>query len=278
VLFKACAHHCMGGPSTNKKAKTTIATTTTTTVTTKTSNSPTRRSKRKSRSDDSNADERGRMWTSKGNKKKKSTSGINESAIEKLFQEIADDDDPNVASMEGISKLGDKLGIDVTEDIRILVLLWKLGANEKPAQISKTEWMNGCGSLGIDSWDKLKTNVLPTLDTGFLDQSEFKDFYKFTFQFNRQGTHRTLEKEMVLALLNLVLKNRIPDDRLESFCAFVETNAGYSRITLDQWTSFLDFCYECEDLSSYDESTSAWPVLIDEYVEYMEEKSKMQTT
>lgn len=95
------AHHCMGGPSTNQKAKTTTTTATTTTATTKTSNSPTRRSKRKSRSDESNADERGSMWTSKGSKKKKSTSGINESAIEKLFQEIADDDDPNVASMEG---------------------------------------------------------------------------------------------------------------------------------------------------------------------------------
>ena len=72
----------------------------------------------------------------------------------------------------------------------------------------------------------------------------------------------------------MVLKDRIPDERLETFCEFTETQKSYTRITLDQWTSFLDFCHECEDLSTYDESMSAWPVLIDEYVEYMEEKQK----
>ena len=97
---------------------------------------------------------------------------------------------------------------------------------------------------------------------------------QFCFQFNRQGTHRTLDKDMVVALLKMVLKSRIPNDRLDSFCNFVETQGSYTRITLDQWTSFLDFSYECEDLSSYDESSSAWPVLIDEYVEYMEENQK----
>lgn len=79
---------------------------------------------------------------------------------------------------------------------------------------------------------------------------------------------------MVIALLNMILKGRIAEDRLESFCTFVDTQESYTRITLDQWTSFLDFCYECEDLSTYDESNSAWPVLIDEYVEFMEEQQK----
>jgi hypothetical protein len=79
---------------------------------------------------------------------------------------------------------------------------------------------------------------------------------------------------MVVALMKMVLKGRIPDARLETFCTFVETQESYTRITLDQWTSFLDFCYECGDLSTYDESNSAWPVLIDEYVEYMEDQQK----
>lgn len=173
----------------------------------------------------------------------------------------------------GISNLCEKLNIDPLEDIRVLVLLWKMGANEKPAQISKQEWMQGCAKLQVDSIAKFET-VLPGLDIGFLDQTEFKDFYKFCFQFNRQGTHRTLDKELVVALLKMVVMERIAKDRLDSFCDFVESQESYTRITLDQWTSFLDFCYEVEDLSSYDESTSAWPVLIDEYVEFMEERQK----
>jgi hypothetical protein len=63
----------------------------------------TRRGKRKGRKNDNEKEEQQDedMWSSKGNKKKKSLSGINESAAEKLFGEIADEDDANVASMEG---------------------------------------------------------------------------------------------------------------------------------------------------------------------------------
>ena len=75
-------------------------------------------------------------------------------------------------------------------------------------------------------------------------------------------------------LWKITLRGRIPNQRLDTFCSYVESQETYSRITLDQWTSFLDFSYECEDLSSYDESASAWPVLIDEYVEHMEEQEQ----
>ena len=104
--------------------------------------------------------------------------------------------------------------------------------------------------------------------------------HQFCFQFNRQGTHKTLEKDLVVALLKMCLNNdRITSYRLDTFCEFLETTTdeSYSKITLDQWRSFLDFSQEFPDeesLMGYDESESAWPVLIDEYVEYMEKKAK----
>ena len=58
---------------------------------------------------------------------------------------------------------------------------------------------------------------------------------------------------------------------------YVCCHESYSKITLDQWRSFLDFSQEFPDegsLMGYDESESAWPVLIDEYVEFMEKKAK----
>ena len=85
---------------------------------------------------------------------------------------------------------------------------------------------------------------------------------------------------MVIALLNMCLTDgRIPPHRLETFCDFLKCtkDENYSKITLDQWRSFLDFTYEYPDadaLKSYDESESAWPVLIDEYCEYMEKLEK----
>lgn len=75
---------------------------------------------------------------------------------------------------------------------------------------------------------------------------------------------------MVIALVDLTLKGRIPETRLISFKEFLTTtkDASYDRITLDQWLSFFDFCMECEDLNEYDEENSAWPVLIDDYVDF----------
>jgi len=103
---------------------------------------------------------------------------------------------------------------------------------------------------------------------------------QFCFQFNRAGTHKTLDKDLVIALLKITLSAdsppRIPTSRLTSFCEFLETtkDESYSKITLDQWRSFLDFSLEFvnDTFEGYDEGESAWPVLIDEYVEFMEIK------
>mmetsp|Transcript_12440 Transcript_12440/g.18246 ORF Transcript_12440/g.18246 Transcript_12440/m.18246 type:complete len:250 (-) Transcript_12440:95-844(-) len=227
------------------------------------------------------------MWNSSRSSKKSSRKGnygnsyssLDEAEIEKMFEDLltaaednGDDGEEqssnDMATMEGISNLCESLGLD-PYDLRVMVLLWKLDATSKPQQISKTEWMEGCVNLQVDSIEKLK-ELLPSLDTGFLDETEFKDFYKFCFQFNREGTHKTLEKDLVLDLIPLVLgtTNRIPSERYDSFNAFLKQSPDYTRITLDQWTSFWDFCQECPLLSDYDEATSAWPVLIDDYVEY----------
>lgn len=206
-------------------------------------------------------------------------SGISESKAEALFDELCDEDNPNAATMEGICKLCEQLNLDPVEDVRVLVLLWKLGANKKPTEIQKEEFIAGCHKLQIDSIAKFKA-LLPGLDTGFMDREEFSDFFKFCFQFNRTGTHKTLDKDLVVALLKMCLTGgRVTAHRLDTFCDFLEAtkDASYNKITLDQWRSFLDFSYEfpdAETLAAYDESVSAWPVLLDEYVEYMENLGK----
>lgn len=198
-----------------------------------------------------------------------SSSAANDAAILTIFHEISDEDDPQIASMEGICKLCEFIEIDPLEDIRILILLFKMGAKSKPAQITRDEWMAGCAKLNIVSIDSIKS-LLPSLDPGFMDQMEFRELYKFCFQFNRHGTHKTLDKEIVVALVELTLKGRIPDSRISSFQEFLNTtkDTSYDRVTLDQWLSFFDFCLDCQDLTEYDEENSAWPVLIDDYVDF----------
>lgn len=94
-----------------------------------------------------------------------------------MFEEIADKDDPLIATMEGICTLCEHLEIDPMTDVRILVLLHKMGPLSKPAQISKDEWIKGCKTLRVDSIDKMKA-LLPSLELGFMERSEFRDFFK----------------------------------------------------------------------------------------------------
>ena len=115
-------------------------------------------------------------------KKRNNLSGIDDSNAKKMFDELCDKEDPTVIPLEGICTLGEKLGIDALDDIRILVLLWKMGCSEKPGQMNHNEWMQGCSRLQVDSWKQMK-DLLPTLETGFLEQVEFKEFYKFCFSF-----------------------------------------------------------------------------------------------
>ena len=126
------------------------------------------------------------MWNSSGSSSKRYSktqrkSLINVADAESLFDESAMEEDPSVADMEGLCKFCDQLELDPLEDIRVLVLFWKLGSKEKPAQISKEEWMSGCHKLQVDSLEKFKA-LLPSLDTGFLDRTDFRDFYKVSQQ------------------------------------------------------------------------------------------------
>jgi len=196
-------------------------------------------------------------------------SSLNEKAINQMFDEIADNDDTSIATMEGMFTFAEHLNIDPFADVRILVLIHKLGSKEKPGQITRQEFVSGCKKLQVDNMEKFK-NLTKILDIGFMEHAEFRDFYKFCFQFNREGTHKTLKKDMVIELIPMLLKDRIPQERLSSFIKFLETTTdnSYGTITLDQFMSFFDFCRQFPDLSAYDEEVSAWPVLIDDYVDY----------
>jgi len=210
------------------------------------------------------------MFTKKSSKKLKTSpsspsDGFDEVAVTTFFDTLADEDDPEQISMEGISKLCELLDLDPSSDVRVLVLMWKLGATSKPGCISKPEFIQGMKTIRKTDAKGMK-EYLPMLDPGFIEKAEFRDFYKFVFQFSREGTYKTIEKDMVAALLPIVIDvNRAP--HLNSFLEFLQ-NCKETRITMDQWDNFLQFNYNVNyDLSNW-EDDGAWPLLLDDYVEY----------
>mmetsp|Transcript_35825 Transcript_35825/g.83486 ORF Transcript_35825/g.83486 Transcript_35825/m.83486 type:complete len:172 (+) Transcript_35825:130-645(+) len=66
---------------------------------------------------------------------------VSERAITEMFKSYAEEDDPTIIGMDGIDKLCTDLEIDPAEDVRGLVLLWKIvGLSQSiPGQISSEE-------------------------------------------------------------------------------------------------------------------------------------------
>jgi len=123
--------------------------------------------------------------------------------------------DPDLLTMEHIGKLCEELNVDPSSDVRVLVMLWRLGAVTTPGCITKAEFMAGFRKLRLSSLTELRSQ-LPSFDPGFLEKTEFRgehpaylwsmkqllitacchympvEFYKFVFQFSREGTNKTL--------------------------------------------------------------------------------------
>ncbi|XP_061439805.1 DCN1-like protein 4 isoform X4 [Rhineura floridana] len=118
------------------------------------------------------------------------------------------------------------------ENVVMLVLAWKLDA-QNMGYFTLQEWLKGMTSLQCDTTEKLR-NSLDYLRSLLNEPTNFKLIYRYAFDFARQSKYKVINK--------------------------------------DQWCNVLEFSRTINlDLSNYDED-GAWPVLLDEFVEWYKEK------
>uniref|UniRef100_A0A3P9HKK6 DCN1-like protein n=1 Tax=Oryzias latipes TaxID=8090 RepID=A0A3P9HKK6_ORYLA len=118
------------------------------------------------------------------------------------------------------------------ENVVMLVLAWKLDA-QSMGYFTLQEWLRGMSSLQCDSTERLR-NSLDYLRSVLNDSTSFKLIYRYAFDFARQSKYKVINK--------------------------------------DQWCNVLEFSRTINlDLSNYDED-GAWPVLLDEFVEWYKER------
>ncbi|KAF3832777.1 hypothetical protein F7725_026442 [Dissostichus mawsoni] len=132
--------------------------------------------------------------------------------------------------------------------VSILVVAWKFRAATQ-CEFSRKEFLDGMADLGA----------------GLKDTGKFKDFYQFTFNFAKNPGQKGLDLEMAVAYWNLVLTGRFKF--LDLWNRFLVEHHKRS-IPKDTWNLLLDFGNMItDDMSNYDEE-GAWPVLIDDFVEF----------
>eukprot|EP00270_Netrium_digitus_P018296 TRINITY_DN6936_c0_g1_i1.p1 TRINITY_DN6936_c0_g1~~TRINITY_DN6936_c0_g1_i1.p1 ORF type:complete len:250 (+),score=53.42 TRINITY_DN6936_c0_g1_i1:182-931(+) len=168
-----------------------------------------------------------------------------------------------VIGPEGVELLCSDLGVDPT-DIRVLMLAWKLQA-ARMGFFSQEEWNRGMRAMRVDGIDKLK-KALSSLQAEVSVPSNFRDFYRFAFEYClTEPRQKTLDLETGCTMLQLVAGDR---PHAQNFLHFLQEQTEYKAVNLDQWTAFLRFSEEMRpDLSNYDENL-AWPLLLDNFVEW----------
>ncbi|KAH7816063.1 putative squamous cell carcinoma-related oncogene [Monocercomonoides exilis] len=182
--------------------------------------------------------------------------------IEEYFKKYKDSV-ANAIQEDGFVDFLTDIGVDPLE-IDSLIVSYKLGC-KLLGQISHDDFVKGCQGVGVQDVASFKRE-LPRLRQSITDAEEFQKFYRYVFLlYLGEGTSKQLPCADCIDVWKIVLKGKFA--LLDEWCEFLEKKKP-NTISLDTWTLLLDFSKEVHpDLSNFEEE-SAWPVLIEDFVNW----------
>ncbi|KAI6240462.1 Defective in cullin neddylation protein [Aphelenchoides fujianensis] len=173
--------------------------------------------------------------------------------------EVSDRMGPN-----GVMKFLSDLGIDPAS-LSALILAWKFEA-ETQCEFAQAEFRKGFRKFGVSTVPQLKRKLPAVVEEALNNKTEFESLYRFTFEYARPASSKTLDLETASNYWRLVL-SRMTDHRIYHWIMFL-TERSVAAISQDTWNMFLHFLWQNNpQLTNYDLDYGCWPVLMDDFVE-----------
>ncbi|CAM8877063.1 unnamed protein product [Rhodiola kirilowii] len=172
---------------------------------------------------------------------------------------------------DGITNLCSDLQVD-PQDIVMLVISWHMKAATM-CEFSKQEFIGGLQSLGIDTLDKFRERV-QYMRSELKDENKFREIYNFAFGWALEKGQKSLALDTAIGMWQLLFAER-QWPLVDHWCQFLQARHNKA-ITRDTWSQLLEFARTVgPSLTNYD-AEGAWPYLIDEFVEYLNENGIVQ--
>lgn len=164
---------------------------------------------------------------------------------------------------EKIVELFQDIQVDPSADVAALALSSACNAAEMGV-FRRREFICGCAALEVNTIDDLRAKM-PELREGVLSGKTLPEVYAYTFTVALEAPSKILALEEATEYWKLLL-HAWP--LREEFCNWAERNMKRKGINKDLWMMVLKLATEVPaDLSTFDDNP-AWPVVVDEFVEY----------
>lgn len=178
-----------------------------------------------------------------------------------LYKEVVGSEEKMTA--DGVCKFLGDLHFKLDDKI-VLILAWKFKAQVQ-GEFTKEEFYNAMNELGCDTLDKLRTKMNVIESELSQDGIKFKDLYQYTFNFAKDPHQKSLDLECAIAYWRMILTDRFK--YLDIWIQFLLEHHKRN-IPKDTWNLLLEFSTVVNDDFSNIDEEGAWPVLIDDFVEY----------
>jgi len=190
------------------------------------------------------------------------------SLVQSLFMKYCDNE--GVITESGMDQFLSDLGADPS-DIVTLILAWQLGAKTL-GTFTKNEFIEGLGTLRCDSIQKIKER-LPSLRAEIADDQAFEEFYFWIFDYSKEEKANNLAYDVSVELWKLLLKDSFVNLNVWlDYLADLNQNKGLKGIGRDTWQLLLTFSRTVDATMSNYDTEGAWPLIIDEFVEFAKPK------